>query len=252
MKTVQVLILAGQRQGVVDPLLVQAGITYKALLPIINRPMIDYVLEALDKSAGLQRPYWISGITKERVARDLRQAPSADGPASSVVLAAETGLRPPFLVTTCDHALLEAPMIEDFLRGSLESEADFTVALARKEIIQPAYPDVKRTYLKFKDVHVSGCNLFYVANAEGLAAIRFWQQAQNDRKHPLKLARRLGFGMLLRYITGQLTLDAAFRYASKTLAIKAKPVMLERAEAAIDVDKPSDLELVTEILRARV
>ena len=90
-----------------------------------------------------------------------------------------------------------------------------------------------------------------MANAKGLEAIKFWRAAQHDRKKPVKLARRLGIGMLLKYITGGLTLNIAFEHASKSLNINAKPIILPFAEAAIDVDKPSDLELVTEILSKR-
>jgi len=155
------------------------------------------------------------------------------------------------MVTTCDHPLLTPDMVDLFLAESQASGADFTLGLATKNIIQPAYPHVKRTYLKFKDQHVSGCNLFYVRNEKGLEAIKFWRAAQHDRKRPIKLARRLGMGMLFKYISGGLTLKSAFEHASKSLKINAKPIILPFAEAAIDVDKPSDLALVNEILDAR-
>ena len=248
---VSVLILAGQRAGVVDPLLADAGVDWKALLPILGKPMTAYVLAALDASDGLSKPYWVSGLDKDLIDRGLNQSPSEDGPASSVVVAAEAGLPYPFMVTTCDHPLLTPDMVNHFLQKSIASGADFTLGLATKDVIGPAYPHVKRTYLKFKDQHVSGCNLFYVANAKGLEAIKFWRAAQHDRKKPVKLARRLGIGMLLKYITGGLTLNIAFEHASKSLNINAKPIILPFAEAAIDVDKPSDLELVTKILSKR-
>ncbi len=250
-KGINVLILAGQRAGVVDPLLVDTGAEWKALLPILDVPMTDYVLAALDASGGLAKPYWVSGLDKDLIDKDLNQSPSEGGPASSVVVAAQAGLPYPFMVTTCDHPLLTSDIVEHFLRESKTSGADFTLGLAVKDVIQPAYPDVKRTYLKFKDQHVSGCNLFYIANEKGLEAIKFWRAAQHDRKKPIKLARRLGIGMLLKYITGGLTLEIAFEHASKSLNINAKYILLPFAEAAIDVDKPSDLALVTEILRKR-
>lgn len=253
---VSVLILAGQRAGVVDPLLVDSGVDWKALLPILGQSMTNYVLAALDASDGLAKPYWVSGLDKNLIDAGLNQSPSEAGPASSVVVAAQAELPYPFMVTTCDHPLLTPEMVDHFLRDSIASGADFTLALATKDIIQPAYPHVKRTYLKFKATHqnsghVSGCNLFYVANEKGLEAIKFWRAAQHDRKKPVKLARRLGIGMLLKYITGGLTLKIAFEHASKSLNIKAKPIILPFAEAAIDVDKPSDLELVTQILSKR-
>lgn len=246
-----VLILAGQREGVVDPLCASAGIEWKALLPIHDKPMTQYVLDALDKSNSVQKPYWVSGIDKDLVDPTLRQSSAEGGPASSVVVAAEAGIDYPLLVTTCDHALLTTEMVDCFISGAENIGADFALGLAEKTVIQPAYPETKRTYLKFADRSVSGCNLFYIKNAKGLEAIKFWRAAQHDRKKPLKLARRLGLGMLLKYASGRLTLDGAFEHASKMLGISATPVLLPFAEAAIDVDKPSDLTLVESILAAR-
>lgn len=250
--TVNVLILAGQREGVADPLCERAGIEWKALLPIHGKPMTEYVLDALSKSKLLNTPYWISGIDKDLLDSSLRQSPSEGGPASSVVVAAEAGIPYPFMVTTCDHALLTSEMVDHFIAGAESIGADFALGLAEKTVIQPAHPETKRTYLKFADRSVSGCNLFYVKNAQGLEVIRFWQAAQHDRKKPLKLARRLGLGMLLKYASGRLTLNGAFAHASKMLGISARPVLMPFAEAAIDVDKPSDLTLVETILAERV
>ncbi len=253
---VNALILAGQRsengRPLPDSLCSDAGVVWKALLPIHQKPMIDYVLEALGASPSIGAPFWISGLDKNLIREDLLQSPSADGPASSVVEAARAELPFPFLVTTCDHPLLTPAMIESFIGGAVASGADFALGLASKKIIQPAYPHTKRTYLKFKDDSVSGCNLFYVKNEKGLEAVKFWRAAQHDRKKPVRLARRLGLGMLLKYISGGLTLDKAFEYASNKLRINAAYIMLNVPEAAIDVDKPSDLVLVKEILAKRV
>ena len=249
MDDVSVLILAGQREGVIDALCADAGIERKAVLPINGRPMIDYVLDAL-RAAGLKKPFHVSGFGADYNA-DLIQSPSAPGPAGSALAAVESGIETPILMTTCDHPLLTAEMVEAFVNGAKKSGADFCVGLAVKTVIDPAYPHVKRTYLNFKDTSTSGCNLFYIANDKGIDAIRFWQSAQHHRKNPLKLASQFGVSIFFRYLFGQLTLDGAFKYASKCMKINAKPVILPFAEAAIDVDKPSDKTLVEEILKAR-
>lgn len=247
--TVSVLILAGQRDGVVDPLCAEAEVERKAIIPINGKPMIDYVLEALE-AGDMATPYCVSGFDAGYDTR-LKQSPSAPGPAGSALAALEDGMTMPVLVTTCDHPLLTSAMVKSFIEGAQDSGADFCVGLADKEIIQPAYPHVKRTYLKFKDKSVSGCNLFYIANPKGLEAIRFWRKAQHYRKRPVRLAASVGWGVLFRYVFGRLTLRGAFDYAAKRLGISAAPVLLPFAEAAIDVDKPSDKILVESILKDR-
>lgn len=243
---ISVLILAGQREGVEDPLCVLRSTERKALIPILDKPMIDYPIEALE-SFGLKPPYYVSGFDAGYDKR-LAQSPSAGGPAESAALALESGLECPVLLTTADHALLSPEMLRVFIDGAQKSGADFCAGFAEESIIQPAYPNVKRTYLRFKDTAVSGCNLFYLANSDGLKAIQFWRRAQNFRKKPVRLAASIGFAAPLMYLTGRLTLAGAFEYASKRLGINAQPVLIPVAEAAIDVDKPSDLELVEEIL----
>lgn len=241
-----VLILAGQREGVIDPLCADAGVERKAIIPINGRPMIDYVLAALEK-ANLSQPFHVSGFDAAYDKR-LVQSPSGTGPADSADAALRAGINLPCLITTADHPLLTPYMLEHFLTQVRQSDADFCVGFATKKIIQPAYPDVKRTYLYFSDYSVSGCNLFYINTLKGLAAIEFWKQAQHLRKQPLKLARSLGWGVLFNYAVGRLSLEGAFEYASKRLSITAKPVLIPIAEAAIDVDKPSDKILVEAIL----
>lgn len=246
---VSVLILAGQREGVVDPLCAAAGVERKAIIPVNGKPMIDYVLDALS-AAKLKTPFHVSGFGAEYDQR-LAQSLSAPGPAGSAYAALTDGISFPCLVTTCDHPLLTQEMLDSFISGAKESGADFCVGFAEKSVIQPAYPDVKRTYWNFSDRPVSGCNLFYIANEKGLAVIEFWKQAQHLRKQPIKLAKTIAWGLLFKYLLGRLTLTAAFSYVSKRLDITAAPILIPIAEAAIDVDKPSDKALVEQILAER-
>jgi len=244
--SVSVLILAGQREGVIDPLCAAAGVERKAIIPINGTPMIDYVLDALS-AAKLKAPFHVSGFDADYDKR-LTQSPSAPGPAGSAYAALTEGIEFPCLMTTCDHPLLTQNMLKIFISGAKQSGADFCVGFAEKSVIQPAYPDVKRTYWNFSDTPVSGCNLFYIANEEGLKVIEFWKQAQHLRKQPIKLARTVAWGLLFKYLLGRLSLADAFSYVSKRLNMTAAPILIPIAEAAIDVDKPSDKELVERIL----
>lgn len=247
MKQVATLVLAGQRAGVVDPLCAEFDVEYKVETPILGRPMLDWVESALETSK-LTRPYMISGYPKAGEGWSIKE--SGMGPADSALIALKNASFP-CLMTTGDHPLLSAEMISSFIDGSLASGADFCVGLANEAVIQEAYPKTKRTYLRFSDEAVSGCNLFFISNEKGLAALEFWKEAQHLRKQPLKLARKIGIGLGLKYAAGRLSLQGAFDEAGKKIGISAKPVLLPFAEAAIDVDKVSDHQLVSEILKKR-
>ncbi|MGB6228946.1 MAG: hypothetical protein WBF53_02320 [Litorimonas sp.] len=244
--SLRAVILAGQRPGP-DALCEAAGVDFKADIRICGVAMLDRVASALSE-AGVPKPYALSGYRAPREGFDL--VDGGIGPADSALLSAEDGPFP-LILTTCDHALLTADMVRDFVAGAQTSGADFAVGLASRERIQADYPDTKRTYMMFNDMALSGCNLFYVANADGLAAIRFWRDAQHLRKKPVRLALKIGPMIALRYVLGRLSVDGAFDYASRRIGARVAPVLLDHAEAAIDVDSPADLALVQEIVAAR-
>ena len=242
------LVLAGQREGQVDPLCEMVGIDRKALLPVRGVAQLDRVRNAL-RDAGLNGPFLLSGLGRTR--EGFIEVASGKGPADSAWLALQSHSDWPLLMTTADHPLLTADMVRHFTREAQATGADFCVGLATRETISTCYPYTKRTYLKFSDHHVSGCNLFWIANPRGLEAIAFWRRAQRYRKTPWKLAAQFGPAMIVQYLLGQLSLAGAFAYASRKIGITAAPVMMPFAEAAIDLDKPSDLALIESILDAR-
>jgi hypothetical protein len=63
--------------------------------------------------------------------------------------------------------------------------------------------------------------------------------------------RAFGWRSLVAYLLGRLTLDEALARASKVIDARLAAVVLPQPEAAIDVDKPADLELAESILARR-
>ncbi|MBC8036663.1 MAG: MobA-like NTP transferase domain containing protein, partial [Rhizobiales bacterium] len=55
----------------------------------------------------------------------------------------------------------------------------------------------------------------------------------------------------LRFLAGTLDLDTALAIVSRKLGLQVSAVFMPFAEAAIDVDKPADKELVEIILAKR-
>ena len=79
--------------------------------------------------------------------------------------------------------------------------------------------------------------------------VEFWTQVERERKRPLRLIRRLGWVMLIRYILGTLSLSDALNELSQRLGLSIKDIILPFPEAAIDVDTPEDLALVEQIVQ---
>ena len=255
---VQALVLAASR-GPADPMAKALGVRHKCLLPVAGEPMLRRVVRALREApsvAGIRVVIEDAAAAREALgalAEGVRILAPAESASASVARALEedggTDFAPT-LVTTGDHALLDADMVEDFLRGRRACpEADLLLALARREVVEQAFPEARRTWLSFGDGQVTSCNLFLFATARALAAARFWQRAERDRKRPWRIARAFGALPLLRLLLFRPGVREALRIAGQRLGVAACPVFMVRPEAAVDVDKPEDLALVERILQ---
>ncbi len=252
------LIMAGSRPGG-DPMARAAGVSHKCLLPIDGTPMIRRVVAALLAAPSVGRvmisidaPKVLERVFSGPEADRIGLLPSAETPSLSALAAIEAvGDAAPILITTADHPLLVPALIERFCRDAEDSGADIVAGLASEQVIRTAFPDSRRTYLRFRDGRFSGCNLFALLRPEGTKAIRLWRRVERDRKRPWRIANALGLPMLLGYLAGWLTLEAALARLSRLAGAKADVVVLPVAEAAVDVDKPEDLVLVEAILRGR-
>jgi CTP:molybdopterin cytidylyltransferase MocA len=254
LSAIDALILAGSR-GPNDPVAALGKVEHKALTPIAGRPMLAFVLDAVRAVPDVDRVYiCIDAATDLRSVTNgtpFHRVPPANSPAASVVAALRQidGDRP-LLITTADHPLLTAPIIAHFLQNA-PSDADLCVGLAEAETITKAFPEGRRTFYRLAGRGYSGCNLFLARRPGAARVAEYWRRMEGHRKNPLRLVREIGVGALIRYALGMLSLEGAFKHVSKLTAARISPVILPFAEAATDVDKPSDHALVEEILKRR-
>ncbi|MEM8793209.1 MAG: nucleotidyltransferase family protein [Pseudomonadota bacterium] len=245
----QALILAGSR-GPDDPVAAAAGVEYKALAPVAGKPMIDHVIEALSgcKAVGTIA---VSGPAGLPLPSDVVLTPSEATPASSVLAAFEQ-LDAPLLITTADNPLLSAATVQAFLEGLEGGSADIAAAVSPKEIAERAGNPGRRTYLKFRDGPVSGCNLFAVRTQKGRGAIEFWRRLETQRKQPWRMALTIGPGILSRYLAGLLAIDQAADAIGRRAGCIAATASLSDPYAPHDVDRPEDLHFVEAVLTKRL
>lgn len=257
-----VLVLAGRRSGE-DPLAEAAGAKHRALLDIEGEPMLLRVLRRLLGFGGIERtlvnfdspalldelPAWAD--LRDRGLAELLQ--STHSPSLSVLESlGPAGLDDgPVLVTTADHALLDDEMLEKFFSACEEQIADVYVALVPRTKILERFPEAKRTYLPFSDESYSGANLFLFRTPEARRAVEFWRNVENERKKPWRIARGFGWTSLILFLLRRLDLEGAMVRASHAIGARVVAIPLEIPEAAVDVDKIEDLELVRKILSER-
>jgi len=257
---VNALVLAGRR-GPDDPLARAAGAPHRALLDVGGVPMLERVVDALrccpridrigisiDEPALLDK---VPGLAdaRRRDPERLRLLASAASPSASVLQALDDFAGDePLLVTTADHALLDSAMLEHFLAACQASEADVLLALVDATRIRERFPESRRTYIHFRGASYSGANLFALQTSAGRRAAEFWTRAEQFRKQPWRLARTFGPLTLLLFLLRRLSLEDALQRASAIIGARIAAVEMPMAEAAVDVDRIEDLELVNRLV----
>lgn len=242
------LVLAGSRPGEIDSAAAHAGVSHKGLITLEGRTLLDRVLGAVQAAGAEEIGVSTSDAAIVSALPDgvAAIAASTEGPSQSVREGANA-LGFPLLITTVDHALLKPEWITQFLADA-PADADVALMLAPEERVRAAAPDTKRTYLAFRDGRFSGCNLFLFRSEAALPAIALWRRVEQNRKQPWKIAAMLGPGLLVRYLLGLLTLDEAIARLGALAGVRAAAVRAQDGLAAVDVDKPADLDLVRKIV----
>ena len=247
------IVLAGSRDGV-DPVAEAAGAPCKAVVEVDGTPMVLRVLDALSRAASvdsvlvaglpeeaLRDPVIRSGMTRHRAI----PVPGSSTPSATVAqVLAGVPEGQPVLVTTADHALLESGIVDAFAAGADGCGADVAIGLARAAAVFEVAPDTKRTVTRLSDGGYCGTNLFALLTPRARQAVGFWGRMERKRKNPVRMARTLGARTLFRYLTRRLSLGDALARLSDLSGARIAPVLLPFGIAAIDVDKPADLELV--------
>ena len=157
----------------------------------------------------------------------------------------------PVLLTTADHALLSAEMVDHFCTMARSSGCDVVAGVARYELIAKAFPGTRRTVTRLKDGGYCGCNLFAFMTTRSRSAADFWRQVEQERKKPLRVVKVMGWLTVVRYLLGRLTLHGALDQLSRRMQMRAGTVVMPFVEAAVDVDKLEDWRLVESILAAQ-
>jgi len=259
--TCTAVVLAADR-GRGDPVAALTGAPCKALAPVGGTPMLLRVLDALEDARSVARavicgppPEIVEGneaLQRRLSAERLSWTPAQSTPSLSVLHALAPLLNEaPVLLTTADHALLTPSIVDYFWRQASRLPAQIVAGVASCAIVTQAFPQVRRTPLRFRDGAVCGCNLFAFKSPDSLLAARFWRRVEQDRKRPLRIARALGWMTVLRYLSGRLSLNQALGALSKRIGVRAATISLPFPEAAIDVDTPQDWHLVEHLLTRR-
>jgi len=235
------VVLGGGDPG--DPLAVAHGASVKALIDVNGKPMGQYVLEALRASGRVARVAYVGPLTEDMRALVDVEVPDAGSLLGNLEAgAAALGAQSRVLVVTADVPLMTGEMLRDVLDAS--PDAGLVYPVVRRDACEAAFPGVKRTYARLVDGTFTGGNVFLLDPALIPRFMPKLRQLLALRKRPVALARLIGFGVLVRLLTGRLRIEDLERRVSGMLGVSARALVTGHAPVGADVDKEEDLTLV--------
>lgn len=255
--SLSIVILAGRRSGIHDPLAKAAGVSHKCLVPVAGVPMIQRVLRTVSRAMPNSRVAVcvddvgvVADLPEVRALRDegrLVLVEAADNLFDSVKAVA-AALPPPFAITTADNVLVTPSALRQMEQFTRTGDAEAAFTMARKEDIQRVHPKGQRRFYEFRDGEFANCNMYYVASEKALAAAAAFREGGQFLKVPQRIVRAFGVLNLLAFRFKLRTIDATARAVGRRFGVRLRVLVFEDGRLAIDVDSEASKAVTEEIL----
>jgi GTP:adenosylcobinamide-phosphate guanylyltransferase len=255
-----VLILAGRRQGRVDPLAAAHGVEHKCLVPLLDRPLVGYVLDAVDAAfpgcrivVSIDDPAALDGVpeagrliasgrlTAARSARILLES----------VIEAVAGAAFPLLVTTGDNVLMTPQALRHFHSFAIGEGVDAAVMFARKQDVLAAHPEGQPRFWEFRDGSFSGCNTYWLKDRRAFTVAEIFRGGGQFLKFPKRFIAAFGLVNLVAFRLRLFTLEGMQARIARRYGKSVKAQIVDDGSLAIDVDTEFTRLVAERMLRAR-
>jgi len=238
-----------------DPLYTYSHGDSKALIDVAGKPMIQWVLDALGDAKRVDNVIIIglspkSGVTcKKPIYYVSNQGRMLANIVAGVDKALEINKKNKYvLVVSSDIPTLKSEMVDWLVDTCMETKDDLYYGVCPKDVMESRFPGSKRTYTHLKDMDVCGADMNLTHVRMTTEHLDMWESLIGSRKSPLKQAGIIGFGTLFALFTRRLTLEDAVKRVCDRISIKGRAIVWPYAEPCMDIDKPSQLELLREDL----
>ncbi len=262
MSTPTIVILAGKRDGKLDPLAAAAGVTHKCNVPIQGKPLLQWVLEGV-ADGWPDAPIWVSihdpaviadvpGVAELTAAGRLHMSVSRDGIVESIEAVIEQGTNPfPMLITTGDNVLVTAEEIRAIHDFGMREGAGAVIAIAEKSSILAEHSEAQRRFYEFKDMAISNCNAYWLRDAASFRAAEAFRGGGQFIKTKGRIAQAFGILNLIRFRLGWSTVDGAMAAISRRFKVKIRAFLLTEGAYAVDVDNERTYKIAEMLLTKR-
>ncbi len=230
----------------------------KAMLDVAGKPMIQWVLEALDGAASIERVVIIgldsgSGMTSQKLAAFLpNQGSMVDNIRTGIFRVMEINpAAKHVLLVSSDIPGITPEMVDWVVAAAMQTDEDAYYNVIPREVMDKVFPESKRSFTRLKDLELCGGDMNIVATRMVTAREEIWHKLVASRKNVFKQAALIGYDTLLLLLLRRLTINDAVRRVAQRLDITGRAVVCPYAEVGMDVDKPHQLELLNAYLERR-
>lgn len=252
-----VLLMAGG--GAPRNIHLQTGASRKALIPLGGRPLFSYVLEAVQGLRIDTRVLLSCGESREGFPPPPGSITYFDGVHDIVetiakaceVLQSQVGdifLDGELLIAAIDVPLMTTQQFDELIEQARALKADVVWPLVEKSVVEAKFPGSKRTYVKTRQGIFTGGNVFLAKPRPILGKLELLRRIFKHRKNPLALASIFGMRLIVRLLSGGISIPAMEEEFSGRLGVKMRALPFAHPEIAVDLDKLSDLEQMEEYL----
>ncbi len=225
---------------------------YEALIEIAGRPMVEYVLQAVQEARTIDRVAMIGPASELREKLDLQADFYVEGGNSLLHNmrrgAEELGSQGPIFIITSDIPLITSEAIDDFVEKAQARPAEVYYSLVNQKACEKTFPGMERTYVRLKEGTFTGGNMAMIESDIIINCSEDMSKFFDYRKSVLRLGRLLGPNILMRFALGRLKMAQIEKRVRKTTGYDGAGIFSNHAEVAFDVDKPSDMDLATHFL----
>jgi molybdopterin-guanine dinucleotide biosynthesis protein A len=253
---IDALVLAGGIPSEGQPLYPFTRGQPKALLPVADRPMAQWVLDALASSKHVRRVVVVGLDGGLQYPRELIYLPNHGSMLDNVSAGARKileldGTADRLLVISSDIPAASGPQIDWVIEQVLDRDDDFAYCVIERRPMEASFPGSRRTYFRFRDVEVCGGDLAIISTRLFSMDAGIWQRLTAARKSRWHTAAIIGFDVLILFLLRRLSLDDAVRRASRRVKVRGRALACPYPELGMDVDKPFQRDLVELVLRRR-
>ena len=227
----------------------------KALIDIAGKPMIQWVLDALDQSDSVDDIVIVGlepsdAFSSQKVKAYVpNQGGLLENLRAGVVKILEINPNAAHvLAVSSDVPTIKPEMIDWVVEETMKTDEDLYYFVIAKEVMEKRFPGSNRSFTTFKDISLCGGDINVIRTMTMTGNDELWEKIIASRKNAFKQASLIGYDILFQLLFKAIKLQDTVTKVKKRLGITGRVIVSPYAEIGMDIDKPHQLEIVREDL----